>query len=272
MAAPLTLQMLLGADAGRLLLAGGAALARVTPAVWLAPFLGGKLVPATVKMGVSLALALTVAPSLAPSVRALEGSGPLLLLGLLLKELAVGAAAGFVVGLVFQAAEAGGRLMDTARGANLAEALVPQLGERSSPLGDLSFQLTLVLFLALGGHRLFLMALGTSYQLLPLGAVPHASGLAGLAGLCLRLTADLLALAVSLAAPALAAGLIADLVLGAINRFVPQAQVFFLGMPLKAAAGLLLLAGSAGLLVAALPGALEAAVAAAQRALELLAR
>ena len=88
----------------------------------------------------------------------------------------------------------------------------------------------------------------------------------------MRLTADLLLLGVSLAAPVLAAGLLADLSLGAINRFVPQAPVFFVGMPLKAAGGLLIAAVSVGLLVSALPGALEAAIRAAERAVQLLAQ
>lgn len=261
---------LLGGEARFLVLGAGAALARVVPAVWLAPLLGGRLAPATVKMGVSVALALAAAPWLATPARALAAAAPLLLLAVLLKEAMVGAAAGFVMGLVFQAAEATGRLMDIARGAGLAEVLVPQLGERSSPLGDLSFQLALVLFLALGGHRLYLAALAASYQVLPLAHFPPATGLSGLAALCLRLTADLLLLAVSLAAPVLVAGLLADLVLGAINRFLPQAPVFFVGMPLKAAAGLALLAAAAGLLVAALPAALEAGVRAAEQALQVL--
>jgi type III secretion protein SpaR/YscT/HrcT len=266
------LRAVLGGDLSPTLIAVGAVLARVAPTVFIAPFLGGRLVPALVKVGLSLGLAVALAPGLAAQAAGLKGAPPLLVAALLAKEVMVGAALGFVVALVFWAAEAAGRLADTARGASLAEVLVPQLGTRSSPIGDLYFQLALVLFIALGGHRLFLAALGASYSALPLASFPRAEGLAAFAALAARLSAELLLLAVALAAPVLAALFLADLTLGIMNRFVPQLQVFFVAMPAKALLGIVILVLAIGLVAGALPPALDASVRSVARAIELLAR
>jgi flagellar biosynthetic protein FliR len=262
----------LGAELSVVLPTLGAVMARVGAAVWLAPFLGGRLVPATVKTGLCLLMTVVIFPQVVGSARALADAPPLMLAAVIGKEALVGAALGFIIALVFWAAEAAGRLADTARGANMAEVLVPHTGNRSSPLGNLFFQLTLVLFIALGGHRIFITTLGTSYQLLPLAHFPSSTGIAGFATLCGRLTADLLLIALTLSAPVLAAIFLADVTLGVINRFAPQLNVFFTAMPLKALLGVAILAISTGLLLAALPPLLDQAVQLVEQALATLAK
>jgi len=263
------LRSFLGADLSTALLAVGAVLARVGAAVWVAPFLGGKLVPATVKTALAVALALVIYPQVIATVPG--GLSPAHAVAIVGKEALVGLALGFVVAVVFWAAEAAGRLVDTTRGANLAEVLVPQTGARTSPTGLLFFLLTVVLFLVLGGHRIFITALGASYQVLPLAAFPKIDGIGVFALLCGRLTADLLLLALALAAPVVAALFLADMILGLINRFAPQINVFFLAMPAKAVLGIGVLVLSVGLLLGALPPLLDRAVQIVQRALGVLA-
>jgi flagellar biosynthetic protein FliR len=61
-------------------------------------------------------------------------------------------------------------------------------------------------------------------------------------------TARLLEATLALAAPAVVALLLADLVLGAVARMAPQIPVYFVGMPLKALAGVgIVLVGIGGL-------------------------
>lgn len=266
------LRAILEAELVPALYAGGAAVARAAPAVFLAPFLGGRLVPTLVKSALCLALALALAPALLPSAKPLVGAPPLLVGALLVKEVAIGAAMGFLVAIVFLGVEAAGRLADTARGANLSEALVPQLGTRSSPLGDLHLQLALVLFLALGGHRVFLEAFGASYALLPLDRFPAADRIGAFASLAARLSGELFLVALALAAPVLAALFLTDLTLGVMNRFVPQLQVFFLAMPLKALLGIAILVLAVGAIASALPPMLDAAVRQVSAAVTLLGR
>jgi flagellar biosynthetic protein FliR len=210
--------------------------ARVVPVLVLAPFLGGRMVPGTVKVGLAVAVALLVWPQALRGVTLpqLSTVHVALLLG---KEALVGVALGLCAALVFLAAEAAGQLIDLARGASLAESLVPQSGTRASPVADLYLQLAVVVFLALGGHRLFLAALARSYEVIPLLTFPSTAGLGALAVTAIELTGQMLLVAVGLATPVLLAAVLTDLALGLVNRAAPQLNAFVLGMPAKALVG-----------------------------------
>jgi flagellar biosynthesis protein FliR len=210
--------------------------ARVVPVLVLAPFLGGRLVPATVKVGLAVAVALLVWPQALRGV-ALPQLGTVHVVLLLAKEAFVGVALGLCAALVFMAAEAAGRLIDTARGASLAESLVPQSGTRASPVADLYLQLAVVVFLALGGHRLFLAALARSYEVIPVTSFPSTTGLGALALATIAMTGQMLFVAVGLATPVLLAAVLTDVALGLVNRVAPQLNAFVLGMPAKALVG-----------------------------------
>ena len=246
--------------------------ARIAPAMWLTPFLGTSLVPRTVRTGLTVALGILLLPALAPSLPNLVAGGNVLLLAVLLKELTIGVAIAFIAGLIFYAAQSAGWLADTARGANMGEVMVPQAGKRSTAMGSLLFQLTLVVFFALGGHRLYVLALAHSFERLPLGAFPTSTGLLGFARLASELSAQVFVLALSWAAPVVATAIVVDLALGWVNRFAPQVNSFFLAMPLKAALGVVFLSLITGAFVLLLPQALEAMVGHVQQAIAWLAR
>lgn len=266
------LTSLLGADPTQVMIILGALLSRLGAAVWITPFLGGRLVPASVKTSLILMLAVLLYPQVAPTVGNLAHASPLVLAGIMAKEGLVGAALGFVMAIIFWTAEASGRLVDIARGANLSEALVPQHGARTSPLGDLYFQLSLVMFIVLGGHHIFITALGTSFGMIPVTGFPTSLAIGGVASLTIGLTADLFLLALSLSAPVIAALFLADLTLGVLNRFTPQLNVFFVAMPAKALLGIAVLVLSVSVLLGALPPLLGQAVRTVSRALEILGR
>jgi flagellar biosynthesis protein FliR len=226
----------LGAELEMSVLAVGLGAARTLPVAWMVPALGGPHVPAVLRLGLGVALAILCLPRLAGQVPA--GGGAVWWTVLLAREVMVGVTLGFVAGALFRAAEAAGRLTDMLRGANLAEALAPSSDERSSPLGEITGLLAVVIFLELGGLGHLATALALSYDAVPL--VPAASiapQLGGVAALVLQVSARLIEAAVGLAAPALVALLLADLALGAIGRAAPQIPLYFVGMPLKALLG-----------------------------------
>jgi flagellar biosynthetic protein FliR len=212
----------------------GVGAARTVPVVWLVPAFGGPNVPAQVRVGMGLALAVLCLPRLAGQV---PQAGPLLWILLVGREVAVGVTLGFVAGLIFRAAETAGRLTDILRGANLAEVLNPTSDERTSPLGDVTLLLAVVIFLELGGLGHLATALGRSYDAVPLAATASPAGLGQAAGLALAASGQMLEAALGLAAPALVALLLADLALAAVGRAAPQIPLYFVGMPLKALLG-----------------------------------
>ena len=239
-----------------------AILARVAPAIWIAPFPGGRYVPATIKLAVSVMLALVLYPLVAPSAADLQKLPPLMLGAVLIKEAMIGAGLGFVVAMAFWAAEAAGWLADRVRTGDGRST--------GSPMGNLLLLLTILIFVLLGGHRIFISALAGSYEALPLTAFPAAAGVAGFAQLSMRLTADLLLVAVTLAAPVLATLWLADVAVGIAGRYSASSGSFFFAMPLRAMLGVLVMALAVGVLAEVIPSVLDSGLEQVGKAVEEL--
>jgi type III secretion protein SpaR/YscT/HrcT len=216
------------------LAAVGLGAARTVPVAWMVPAFGGRSAPALTRVGLGMGLAVLCLPRISGQ---LPDAGPVLWLLLLAREAAVGLTLGFVASLVFRAAEGAGRLTDMLRGANLAEVISPVSGGRSSPLGELTALLAIVIFLELGGLGHLAAALGRSYDAVPIAASTTPAQLGRVVAVVVAASAQMLEAAVGLAAPALVALLLADLVLGMVGRAAPQLPLYFVGMPLKALLG-----------------------------------
>ena len=213
--------------------------ARMGPIVQLVPYLGGKAAPQTVKLGITVALTALVYPVIwASGAASALPQGALALAALLFKELFLGVLFGFVAALVFDAVRVAGQLIDNARGQTQSISFAPQLPERVSVTGNYLYQMTIVMFLLIGGHRLFFAALIHSFASIPPQSMPDIGDhLGGVAFGITRLATDSVALGVLLAFPVIAAVLLTDLCLALINRAAPQINVFFLGMPIKGMLG-----------------------------------
>lgn len=204
---------------------------RIMPLVVFTPFIGGAVVPSQVKLGVGLTLSALVYPFVAKT--AIPPSALAFVL-LLLKEVFVGYVVAYAASFAFEAARSAGTFVDTVSGANQATVFVPQLQQQASLFADLKFQLSILLFVALDGHHVVIRALVESFGPVPLNAWPGFSrGLWPLFERVLRVSGDLLIVAVALAAPASIAAFIADIALGLVNRVAPQIQVFFISMAVK---------------------------------------
>ncbi len=215
----------------------GAALgsARLLPIVLLAPTFGGRLLPAPLRVGTALGLALLTAPPTPPSVDAAWAVA-------LAREVAVGSCLGLLAALPFALAQSAGGLVDGIRGARLASLLVPGTREGASPTGNTLHLLLLAAVTGAGGDRWVLTGLARSFAALPPGA-PWQGGATGAAAeVLLTASADLLTAAACIAAPAVVACLLGDLALGIVGRVAPELPLFFLGLPVKSAGVLCLLA------------------------------
>lgn len=222
---------------------GGLAFARILVAISIVPFFGGKLVKMRIKMSIATAIFLVMAPAVLPEAGVPPPTHDAFVFAFLLgKEILLGFVIGFLAGMVFHVVEASGRFLDFARGASMAQMYTPQLGTQVSLFGQLYVQMTIVIFFIIRGHFYFLDGFAMSFERLPVGSVPmFAPGLSPLAELMIRVTGDLFLVALQLSAPAIAATFITDIFLGIANKVAPQIQVFFLGMPLKAMLGILMM-------------------------------
>jgi flagellar biosynthetic protein FliR len=209
--------------------------ARIAPVVQLVPYLGGKATPQSVKTTIAFALSGLIFPVVWTSEVLPTGFGMALLIA---KEVMVGLTMGFIGALVFEAIRIAGQIIDTVRGQNMATALVPQLPDRSSGTGDALYLLFVAIFLVSGAHHLLLTVLLRSYIAVPISRFPDMEQVSDVGMLVARLFGNSFELALVIAFPVVLTVLMADVVLAMVNRAAPQVQVFFLGMPLKAALGL----------------------------------
>lgn len=227
----------------------GLAFARLLSAISLSPFLGGGSVPARAKVGLSIVIVAILFPGIGQSPEAREVT-TLLFLGLLVKEVMIGATLGLVTQLFFYAIQIAGTLVDTQRGMNQATFFSPQLPGNASVLGLLKFQAALALFLAIDGHLAFIRALAGSFKDVPLLTFPQLSiGLQGMMEQMIRLTSTILVTAVQLGAPALLALFLVDVAFATLGKVVPQIQVHFESQTVKSLVGLALVFFSIGLVM-----------------------
>jgi type III secretory pathway component EscT len=213
----------------------GLGAARTVPLAWSVPVFGGPALPAQVRVALGLGLAVLCFPALATASPPSDAVSWTLLVA---REVLVGVVMGFVCAAMFRAAAAAGELTDVLRGAGIAGMGVPAGEQSTSPLGALLLLFACVVFLEIGGIGHVALALGRSYEAIPLGShVQLGERSHAAAVLVIVASAKLIEAAIGLAAPALVALLFAELALGAIGRAVPGIPSYFVGMPLRALLG-----------------------------------
>jgi flagellar biosynthesis protein FliR len=224
-------------EASQFVVLFGLIFARISIAVGLSPFLGGKTVSGKLKVGLAVGISAVlfenVAPNYPPSLSTVT------FIWLLLKEVVIGATFGIFAQLIFHSVQMAGALVDYGRGMSQATLFAPQLETNTSLLGQLQFQAALIFFLLLNGHLLFLHALGQSFFRLPILTFPAFSGgIVAATDQVARYTAESLLIAVQLSAPALLALFLVDVSFGMLGRVASGLNVHNESQPVKAMVGL----------------------------------
>jgi len=208
--------------------------ARLLPVILLVPVAGGRQVPLTARLSLVIVLAGALAPAVLPAAPAPAGYR---LVALLLRELGVGAVLALAAESVLVMLQMAGQLLDDSRGATQLRLPAAFTGDQGSALARLYLLLAMLVFFTAGGPETFLRALLHSYRAVPLAGSVPVDTLARVGHLALACLATAYRGACQVALPAVAALLLADCLLGFVNRTAPQIPVFFVGMPLKALLG-----------------------------------
>ncbi|HTP70662.1 MAG TPA: type III secretion system export apparatus subunit SctT [Burkholderiaceae bacterium] len=206
---------------------------RVATAFLLVPLFTSDLIPALVRNAMFLSIAL-LSLLLQPS------SAPIALttwqwVSLYAKEAFIGGALGFFFGGIMWAFEAAGQLIDTKVGTTQATVQDPMSGAQVTLNGALFGRLASFVFMAGGG---FMVMIGTVYE--SFAAWPVRSPAPSLTAQGFRLFEGefgrIMLLTLLIAAPTLVLLYLIEGVLGLINRFAQQLNVFSLSQSLKAVA------------------------------------
>lgn len=141
---------------------------------------------------------------------------------------------GYALGWIFWVMEGVGNIIDNQRGAAIASAVNPLMGQEASPIAILFSQAVTVYFFAVGGMFVFFNVFYLSYAIFPAGSwIPNLDLRA--AGALMTIFARAMELLVLIAAPIVLVMFIAEFALAMVSRFAPQIQVFILAMPIKSA-------------------------------------
>lgn len=211
-------------------------LARLLGMFASAPVFSNRAVPMRVRMAIGLGIALALLPTLPPMPAIPPGGG----LGLLImvQQMFIGIAIGFMIRLVFAAIDMAGSLIGMQMGLSFAVFFDPDAGGQTAVLSDFLGLVATLLFLAINGHLMLVEVLIRSFEWLPVGVnVLSANGWAQIA----RAGGAVFATGLMLSLPVVAVLLVANIALGILTRAAPQLNLFAIGFPVTLAMGFIAL-------------------------------
>jgi flagellar biosynthetic protein FliR len=227
---------------------------RVLALFMSAPVLSHRAIPARVKIGLALAVAVVVAPAAPAAVPGIfSAAAPLLLI----QQMLVGVMMGFAVKVVFAAIDLAGNVIGLQMGLSFAAFVDPVNANQTPLVGSFLNLLATLLFLALDGHLMLIASITRSFDLAPVSAQFFAG--IGWERL-LALGAGLFQFGLQLSLPVLATMLVINLTLGVMSRAAPQLNLFSVGFPLTALTGIVLFAVFLPNMISAISAALAASL------------
>jgi len=213
---------------------------RIGSLMLFSPFLGSDALPAGIKAVITLALTALLWPVYGPPAVVADSLGWLRVMA---GEMIIGLLLGLTLQFTFEAVQFAGQIMGVQAGFSLITLLDPQTQADTPVLSIFAQLLALLIFFHLNVHHWLLRGLAASFSYLPAGS--WAGGHASL-GL-LQAAGGIWLAGLQIAAPVMAATLVADVALGFVGKASPQLPVVFVGLSVKTLAGLAVLAGAVGL-------------------------
>jgi flagellar biosynthetic protein FliR len=211
-------------------------LTRILGFIAIAPPFGNNGVPVNIKIILGVFLSLIVTPSIAPlsNVDLMSITG----IVVLIQQLIVGLAMGFIVRLIFAGVEMAGEVIGLTMGLGFATFYDPQTRGRSSAISQLLVIIATLLFLSMNVHLAMFEALINSFKTIPISTSLEM-------GFSVQRLAiwgeEIFKIAMILSMPIVAALLITNIALGILTRAAPQLNLFGIGFPVTIAVGFLML-------------------------------
>jgi flagellar biosynthetic protein FliR len=212
-------------------------LTRILGLIATAPLFGNVSIPARIKVGLGVMLALLIAPGLSN----LPAMDPMSLNGLLVlvQQFVIGAAMGLTIRIVLAAIEMAGEIIGMTMGLGFATFFDPQSQGRSSAISQFLALLTLMIYLAANIHLAVLSVLADSFSTMPISALPITNQPFQL---FIAWGGRIFSAGVQLSLPVVAALLITNISLGILTRAAPQLNLFGIGFPVTICVGFVMIA------------------------------
>ena len=211
-------------------------LTRILAMIASSPVLGNQQVPVSVKIGMSVLLAIIIAPTIGDIPPVSIGSAQGLLI--MVQQIVIGVAMGLAMRLIFTAVELAGELAGLQMGLGFANFYDPVNAAHTPVVSRWLGMIAALVFLAMNGHLHMLSALAESFHTLPVSGMMPTGGYYTVASW----GASIFAFGLQIALPLVAILLSINIALGILTRAAPQLNLFAIGFPITLAIGFFVLA------------------------------
>lgn len=209
---------------------------RVAAFFMMLPVLSTQLVPQRIRLGLAMATTLLIAPLLdpMPPVELLSLSALLIIL----QQIMIGLALGFIVQILFQIFVIGGQAVAMQNGLGFATLVDPVNGISVASISQVYLMTVNLLFFAFNGHLAVIHLLADSFRTLPVSDI----------GIVMDRYFDMVNLgswmftgALMVAMPSTIALLVVNIAFGVIARVAPQMNIIAVGFPFTMVMGLIII-------------------------------
>lgn len=209
---------------------------RVAGVMMTLPILRRKEVPIKIKISFAALFSFLLMP-LVPNRLAISNNvGDIFLI--LIKEGSIGLVIGLISNFLFAAIRMAGDFIGFLMGLSIANVLDPESGANISVIAELYYFFAALLFLALGGHHLWLQALKQSFFILPLDQ-------ARFTGSIVKQIVDsagiIFSMGFQFAAPVVMSLFLVSILFGILARTVPQMNILIVGFPIRIGVGFIII-------------------------------
>jgi len=214
---------------------------RISSFFLAAPIVGTRLVPARVRILLSLLVTAALGPNLQamPIIDSLNFAALLLVL----QQILIGVAMALILQMLLQMFVLAGQIIAMQMGLGFAQMVDPTNGVSVTVLSQFHLMLAMLLFIAMDGHLAMIEVLAESFVTLPVGA-----GFISNNALWEMMSwiSWMFAGALLIALPAVTSLLIVNSALGIVTRAAPQLNIFSIGFPAMLLLGLCIIWASLG--------------------------
>lgn len=231
----------------------GLLLLRMFGFVFSSAIFGAPVVNTPVKVLLTLVLSIALYPTIkiSPAIASQIGENLVLLAG---REILIGLTIGFLTRLFFFTVTMVGDMTSVTIGLGAAQLYNPMMGSSGNALEQFYMIIGTLLFFLLQAHHIFLNALASSFDLIPLAKMTlnyQAYGEMAYFG------QKVIEVTVKMCAPAIVTILLINISMGILGRAIPQMNVLVTSMPLTISLGMLVMFVTLPLLILELNGVLD---------------
>lgn len=207
-------------------------LTRVAAFVVVMPVFKREMLPRTVKIGLILALTMFWWQNYAEAADLRESMGTLIVFAV--REACLGAALGFVLGLLLFPVHVAGSWISQELGLSMASLADPVTQQNSTVVSQVFTGIATLLFLAMDLHHALFAALGVTFERIPFGSRLDGERFSTFAVDCVALGHEQ---GLAIAAPIGVLLFLGAVVLFLLNRASPQLNLFSIGLPMRLIGG-----------------------------------